>query len=50
MKPLPVILLALLCAAQLGTKLKWNPQTEQFIGHDAANAMLTRISHNGWAL
>lgn len=37
-------------AAQLGTKLKWNPKTEQFIGHDAANAMLTRISHNGWAL
>lgn len=28
-------------AAQLGTKLKWNPQTEQFIGNDAANPMLT---------
>jgi len=37
-------------AAQLGTKLKWNPKTEQFIGNDAANAMLNRPSHNGWTL
>jgi len=37
-------------AARSGTKLKWNPQTEQFIGNDEANAMLTRTAHNGWTL
>ena len=37
-------------AARLETKLKWDPQAEQFIGNDEANAMLTRESHNGWAM
>ncbi len=37
-------------AARLETKLKWDPQAERFIGNDAANAMLTRESHNGWTL
>ena len=37
-------------AAQLGTKLKWNPKTEQFVGNPTANAMLTRPSHNGWTV
>ena len=37
-------------AAQLGTRLKWNPKTEQFIGNAAPNAMLTHLSHNAWTL
>lgn len=30
-----------LIAIKLGTKLKWDPQREQFVGDNAANAMLT---------
>lgn len=37
-------------AARLETKLKWDPRLEQFIGNDAANAMLSRPLHNGWKL
>lgn len=37
-------------AARLQTRLKWDPKAEQFIGNDAANAMLKRPSHNGWTL
>ena len=29
-------------AMKLGRKLKWDPKAEQFIGDDAANAMLSR--------
>ena len=37
-------------AAKLETKLKWNPRTEQFIGNDAANALLKRPASSTWAL
>lgn len=37
-------------AARLGTKLKWDPRREQFIGNDEANARLSRPMHNGWRL
>jgi len=37
-------------SARLQTKLKWDPKMEQFIGNDAANAMLKRPTHNGWML
>ena len=35
-------------AARLGTKLKWDPVKEQFIGNDEANKLLRRPMHNGW--
>jgi hypothetical protein len=34
--------------ARLGTKLKWDPKTERFIGNDEANKRLSRTMHNGW--
>ena len=37
-------------AARLQTRLKWDPKAEQFIGNDAANAMLKRPTHHGWTL
>ena len=35
---------------QLGRKLKWNPETEQFIGDEEANAMLWRKQRQPWAI
>jgi len=35
-------------AASLGKRLKWDPAAEQFIGHDAANALLTRPHRAPW--
>ena len=37
-------------AARLGEKLKWDWQSERFVGNDVANAMLVRPMHNGWKL
>lgn len=37
-------------AARLQRKLKWDWQSERFVGDDVANAMLTRPMHNGWKL
>ena len=38
-------------AVKLGRKLKWDPKTEQFLGDDAANAMLQGRSFRGeWKL
>ena len=35
---------------QLGRKLKWNPEKEQFIGDKEANAMLSRKQRQPWAI
>jgi myo-inositol 2-dehydrogenase / D-chiro-inositol 1-dehydrogenase len=35
-------------AMQLGRKLKWDPQTESFVGDDAANALRSRVSRDDW--
>ncbi len=37
-------------AARLEQKLKWDPKTESFAGHDTANRMMIREMHNGWRL
>lgn len=37
-------------AASFGNKLKWDPMAEQFIGSDAANALLTRPYRASWPL
>jgi predicted dehydrogenase len=37
-------------AARRQQKLKWDPESEQFIDNQEANAMLTRPLHNGWSL
>jgi predicted dehydrogenase len=37
-------------AMRLGRKLKWNPDTEQFIGDDQANRMLWRPMRSPWRL
>ena len=37
-------------AMRLGRKLKWDPDTEQFIGDDAANRMLWRPMRSPWRL
>jgi myo-inositol 2-dehydrogenase / D-chiro-inositol 1-dehydrogenase len=37
-------------AIKLGRKLKWNPQTEQFIGDPEANSHLDRARRNPWQL
>jgi predicted dehydrogenase len=37
-------------AMRLGRKLKWDPDTEQFIGDDAANRMLWRPMRSPWQL
>ncbi len=36
-------------AMLLHRKLRWNPQTEQFVGDDEANQMLSRAYRTGWA-
>lgn len=33
---------------RLGRKLKWNPDTEQFVGDDEANRWLSREMHKPW--
>jgi len=35
---------------QLGRKLIWNPEMEQFAGDEAANRMLTRAMREPWCL
>ncbi len=35
-------------AMELGRKLKWDPQTEAFVGDDAANALRERKSFDDW--
>jgi predicted dehydrogenase len=37
-------------AIKVGRKLKWDPAAEQFIGDDAANAMLDRKRRDPWQL
>jgi len=37
-------------AMRLHRKLRWNPETEQFIGDDEANRMLSRAYRTSWAL
>lgn len=37
-------------AMRIGRKLKWNPDTEQFIGDDEANKMLWRPMRSPWTL
>jgi predicted dehydrogenase len=37
-------------AIKLGRKLKWNPETEQFVGDDEANKMLDRPRRDPWQL
>jgi predicted dehydrogenase len=37
-------------AIKLGRKLKWDPEKEQFVGDDSANAMLTRPMRAPWKL
>jgi len=37
-------------AMRLGRKLKWNPETEQFVNDDAANRMLWRPMRSPWRL
>jgi hypothetical protein len=37
-------------AARLQKPLKWEPQTETFIGSEDANRLLARQLHNGWQL
>jgi len=37
-------------AARLQQKLKWDWETERFVGNDLANSMLVRPMHNGWKL
>ncbi len=37
-------------AMRLGRKLKWNPETEQFVNDDAANKMLWRPMRSPWQL
>ena len=37
-------------AMRLGRKLKWNPDTEQFIGDDQANRMLWRPMRSPWQI
>jgi len=37
-------------AMRLGRKLKWNPETEQFIGDEMANRMLWRPMRSPWNL
>ena len=35
-------------AIALGRKLRWNPDTEQFLGDDSANALLGRTKREPW--
>ena len=35
-------------AMELGRKLRWDPQTESFVGDDAANALRSRVSRDDW--
>jgi predicted dehydrogenase len=37
-------------AIKLGRKLKWDPETQQFVGDDSANAMLSRPLRAPWKL
>jgi hypothetical protein len=37
-------------AMQLGRKLRWNPDLEQFLGDDQANAMLSRAQREPWTI
>ena len=37
-------------ALQLGRKLKWDPDAEQFVNDDAANRMVTRPMRSPWTL
>jgi predicted dehydrogenase len=37
-------------AIKLGRKLKWNPETEHFVGDDEANKMLDRPRRDPWQL
>jgi hypothetical protein len=37
-------------AMKLGCKLRWNPDTERFVGDDSANAMLSRTMRAPWKL
>jgi predicted dehydrogenase len=37
-------------AARLETKLKWEPEKEEFLGNAEANQRLSRPMHNGWKL
>ena len=37
-------------AIKVGRKLKWDPAKEQFVGDDAANAMLDRKRRDPWQL
>jgi predicted dehydrogenase len=37
-------------AMRLGRKLRWNPDTEQFVGDDEANKMLWRPMRSPWTL
>lgn len=37
-------------AMQLGRKIHWNPETEQVIGDDTANAMIGRTPRQPWSL
>jgi hypothetical protein len=40
----------LVITRQLGRRLRWNPDTEQFIDDAEANALLDRPRRKGWEL
>ena len=37
-------------AIKIGTKLKWNPETERFVGNDDADKLLTRPHRAPWTI
>jgi hypothetical protein len=37
-------------AIKVGRKLEWDPEKEEFIGDDSANAMLSRSMRAPWKL
>ena len=37
-------------AMRLGRKLNWNPETEQIVGDDEANAWLSRPQRKGYEI
>jgi hypothetical protein len=37
-------------AIRLGRRLNWNPETEQIVGDDAANAWLSRDQRKGFEI